>query len=631
MADLLMTPDEMLIELEFLKSNPQFEQRPATIMEFLGPKYLNIEDRVRDGLKQALLGIFGDTVSPNVISKARRAMITGGIGIGKTTIASIIIPYMVHWVWCLKNPQNHFGLLPGSRIAFMQMSTTENQAKEVMFGDIKARIENSPWFRSNCQYDKDFKNQLRFEAKDIWVLPGNSAETSFEGYNILGGILDEGDSHKTTQDKDFAELGYDTIHSRIDSRFMDPVTGQHRGLIVVIGQMKKESGFMAKKKAELEKDEHAVVVTMAIWESLGWDKFLDENGDRKSFFYDIARKEIVPKLAVDLLGDENLIEIPEAYKTNFLTSPEKALRDLAGIPPATNSPFISLTHKIDECTDRWEAIHGKFSPVTIDPASPRLIDDFRSNSPAKRTIHLDIAVSGDGDALGMAMGHVSHLVEIEDELKPFIMIDFLFRMRAVSGTEIILGDIRRVIYNLVDERDFKIAKVTMDGFQSTDTRQQLNRRRISSEYLSVDRTLTPYHDLREAIYEERIAWPRYITYLNRGSTDRVEILNRELRQLSDKGDKIDHPAKGSKDVADAVAGVTHTLLGDRQYRRVARVARDGYGETTETPQEHSPDFRVGTPAPGRHSDLLAGLQGLSAPIPPTSNDGSFPAFPAWRQ
>lgn len=630
----MVDADVMLAELDFLKNNPQFEQRPATIIEFLGPDYLNIEDRVRPGIKAALIGIFGTKVSGNVISRVRRAMITGGIGIGKTTFASIVIPYMVHWVWCLKNPQEFFGLMDGSRIAFMQMSTTDSQAKEVLFGDIKARIKNSKWFQNNCMYDVNWKNQLRFEAKDVWVLPGNSQETTFEGYNILGGILDEGDSHKQTSDKDFAEAGYDTIHSRIDSRFMDPATGKHRGLLLVIGQMKKSSGFMARKKKELEDDEDAMVVSMSIWESLGWDKFCDEDGERISFYYDTRRKEIIPKLAIDLIDNSFLIEVPVAYKKNFETNPEKALRDLAGIPPATDSPFISLVDRIDSCTQRYieRNVGLPSSPVNSDPTRPGILPHLVADSQVRRTIHLDLAVSGNGDALGMAMGHVSHLVERDDELKPYITIDFLYRQKAMPGTEIMLADIRSIIYDLVDEKKFRVTKVTMDGFQSTDTRQQLNRRRIGSEYLSVDRSLTPYYDLREAIYEERIEWPKYVTYLNKGDLEQVEILPKELRELSEKGHKVDHPTNGSKDLADAVAGVTYTLMGDRTYRRVARAVKDGYGEATETPSKDPSDFRVGTPAPDPYGGLLAGLGSMSAPLPPMdSTPAPGPQYPTWRR
>src|SRR4051794_1799496 len=113
-------------EVKWLIDNPDFAERPATIMEFIGPGYLDIEAMVRPGIKQALLDIFGDDVSSNNIALVVRAMVTGGIGIGKTTIASIILPYMCHWVLCLKDPQKFFELMPGSRIAFMMMSTSED-------------------------------------------------------------------------------------------------------------------------------------------------------------------------------------------------------------------------------------------------------------------------------------------------------------------------------------------------------------------------------------------------------------------------------------------------------------------------------------------------------------------------
>lgn len=622
-------------ELEFLKDNPEFSERPATIEEFLGPEYLNIEDRVRPGVKRSLIGIFGGEIDSSRISQVRRAMFTGGIGIGKTTFASIAIPYMVHWVSCLTNPQAYFGLMDGSRIAFMLMSTTESQAKEVLFGDIKARIQNSPWFKRNCMYDKDFKNQLRF-PKDVWVLPGNSAETSFEGYNILGGILDEGDSHKQTSNKDYAEQGYDTIHARIDSRFNDPATGQHRGLLIVIGQMKKSSGFMAKKKDELESDPDALVVSMTIWESLGWDKFLDEDGNKKSFFYDTRRKVVVPALAAELVDSNFIIEIPSSYRKSFVNNPEKALRDLAGVPPAAESPFISLVDRIDECSERWAVSHRTqdapaYAPVGTDPVHPSLHPMVVATNSIKRVAHIDIAVSAAGDALGLAMGHVSGLVDIDDELKPYIVFDFLMRIKAAPGTEIILGDVRRILYDIVDERKFKLVKVTMDGFQSTDTRQQLNKRKIASDYLSVDKSLTPYYDLREAIYERRVEWPKYMTFMHRGDTHLVDIAGKELRELSEVGNKVDHPNNGSKDVADTLAGVVYTLMGDRQYRRVARAARSGYGEPT-TSETREP-FSVGSGAAMSRDfgGLLAGLNGMSAPLPPTMPTSDEPQFPSWHR
>jgi hypothetical protein len=605
-------PTRALKELQWLKTHPQFEQMPASMPEFLGEDYLNIEAGVRSGVKEELIELFGEEANGERISRYRWAMFTGAIGIGKTTMASIILPYMCHWVLCLKDPQKFYELLPGSRIAFMQMSTSEDQAKETVFGDIKARIEYSPWFQRNYQFDPNFRNQLRF-PKDIWVLPGNSAETTFEGYNILGGILDEADSHKITKEKDYAEQGWNTINSRIDSRFQD------RGFLLTVGQMKKASGFAKSKYDELNKDpENAHTVRMTIWESLGWGRFLNSDGTRDSIWYDTRRKEIIPSGAASLIAghSENLMEIPSIYRKNFENKPEQALRDLAGIPPAAGDPFISLTYKIDEAVERWQTRYDHLgSPVNNDPVRPQFEKWFKAKDSLRRCVHLDIAYSSHGDALGLAMGHVAEVVDYDGEKKPYIVFDFLMRIKAAPGTEIMLQDARRYIYDLKEDLGFRVVKVTMDGFQSTEMKQQLRKRRFQTEYVSVDKSKLPYEDLRDALYEDRIEFPPYVTYLSKGSGELVQIAVKELSELEDEERKIDHPVAGSKDVADAMAGVSYTLMGDRAYRR--RVSSlDEARERREALQTGTDGYSVG-------SHFLPGIGpgGISAPVPPSSIPG----------
>lgn len=600
----IFDPQKVKDELAWLKQNPAFEQRPATIREFLDREYLDIKKNIRKAVAEVLEEIFGDTVDGHRIAKYSEAMITGGIGIGKTTIASIVLTYLAHWVLCLKDPQDFFGLLPGTRIAFMQMSTSGKQAEEVVFGDIKARVDHSPWFQNNYQYNPVYKKELRFEAKDIWILPGDSAETTFEGYNILGGILDEADSHKITLTKDYADQGFTTIHSRITSRFED------RGFLMVIGQMKKANGFAARKFKEYQKKPNAYAVRMAIWESVGWDRYLRPDGSRDSFWYDIKRHEIVPDGAAVMVASDNLIEIPKLFLPDFQNNPEKALRDLAGIPPATGSPFISLVYKIEACRERYVLRNnGLKSPVRPDGAFESW---FHALDSRPRVAHLDMAYSPDGDALGFAMGHVDRVEEIDGERKPYIVFDLVMRVHAAAGREIFIGDIRRMIYTLRDDKKFRIKKVTMDGFQSTDTRQQLQRRRIDSEIVSVDKQTLPYEDLREAIYEDRVEFPEYLIRLRPDDTSMTEILVKELSELVDAGGKVEHPEGGSKDVADACAGVVYTLMGERQYHR-RKVHMDlhqkgvssGGADASAYPLTH----------PGLHREM-----GLQAPMPPAGVD-----------
>ena len=560
-------------ETAWLLANPHFRERPATVEEFLGPRYLNIRSGMRESLIVVLNNVMGETVGTVKPTAVSRALFTGAIGIGKTTLASIILPYLVHWCLCLKDPCDYFDLLPGSRIAFMLMSTSERQARNVLFGDIKARIKHSPWFK-NTPIDPKLKNTINFQGTDLWILPGDSRETTFEGYNILGGILDEADSHTVTDEKDYAEVGYDTIRLRMTSRF------GHKGFIMIIGQRKSDAGFAERMYQEFLNDDDAYAISLTIWESMGNEFYADDEGNVNWFFYDPDSKNIVDAEYAHVAGQDHLIQVPETYRIDFLRDPPKALKDLAGIPPSSEDPFIGLRDRI--LSARFRGQEANF--VDVDPTQPTypvdlggiLHPEFYATDSIPRVAHMDIAYSAKGDGLGIAMGHIARMVEVDGELKPYIVIDLLYRMKAKPGDEVRLADARNVLYVLRNERKFNITEITLDGFQSKDSEQQFKRRRFRSRLLSVDKERGPYFDLREAIYDERIEWPTLRAVLDLDGNP-VDILVRELSQLSDDGRKIDHPPLGSKDVADCVAGVTWNLMTPNRHRPSKRAAAGARG------------------------------------------------------
>lgn len=570
-----------LAEFQWLQDHPDFKMRPATIREFVGPGYLD-EPKVRPGIMQALVDVFGDEVRDDTISQSRRAVITGAIGIGKTFFSSIALSYMVHWVKCLKDPQDFFELAQGTVISFMMMSTSKALAQEVTFGATKARIENSEWFKKHSPVISDRETtKMRFDGH-IWIVPGTSEETSFEGHNILAGIIDEGDSHKITARKDYADAGYDTINSRIASRYTDDYTGSNKGLIICIGQMKSKSGFMARKYNQFLVDEKGVAVRMSLWESRGWYRYTTDKEDikrgietapRDSFFFDQRQKRILTKEAAALIMNKDLIEVPNTYMDQFVDDPVKALRDLAGIPPEVDDPFISRTDRILEAQDAWH----QETQLDESPCDEVMdLDDFefppylRATDDYKRVIHIDTAYSANGDALGLAMGHIPRRVLRHSEERPVVVYDFLLRLKARSGTQIDFSQVRELIYTLRDDRGFNISLVTLDGFNTVDFIQELNRKKIRAEYLSVDKNKQPYENLRDLINDRRTEFPRLMVRLNHSDTKTTNIAYKELSELADAGRKIDHPPLGSKDVADAMAGVADVLVTQRKYAREAR-------------------------------------------------------------
>ena len=264
-----------------------------------------------------------------------------------------------------------------------------------------------------------------------------------------------------------------------------------------------------------------------------------------------------------------------------------------------------------ETRDRWVERHDTDGEGPVDPEG-RLRKWFRAPDTLKRCAHIDLAYSGDGDSLGFAMGHVRKMVEVDDEVKPYIVIDLAMRITAPSGSEIFLGNVRRLVYALIDDYGFKIDFVSMDGFESTDTKQQFRRKRLKSDIVSIDKDILPYHDLREAIYEDRIELPPYKAKYNRNDSELTEILVKELMELVDEGGKIDHPPDGSKDIADAVAGVTYHLMGDRRYhKKVVRM-------TDHVARKAA----VGDGTRPLHPAMVG--DNLSAPIPPGLPDWARP-------
>ena len=597
-------------EILWLRVNGHFEQRPASILEFLGPDYLNLQGTTRPSVATVVADIFGEDVNPERIAQYQEGIVSGAIGIGKTTIASIVIPYMTHWVLCLRNPQDFYGMMAGSRLAFMLMSTSRLQAKNVVFSDIKARIDHSPWFQEHFPYDPSITSVFKF-PKDIWIIPGDSSEKTFEGFNILGGIVDEIDSHKVTQDKKYVEVGYDTIRGRISSRFGD------RGFLLLIGQMKSSTGFAATMYKRYMADPNAYAARMSIWESFGWERYTDLNGNRISFWFDCDRMTITTKQLAELQGfPDHIIEIPDVFRKDFLYAPFKALRDLAGRPAAVATPLFNDPNKIQESRKNW-LWRNNVNEGPVDHLN-RIAKWFKARNSIKRVVHVDIAYSAVGDALGLAMGHVPEVVDVDGELKPFICIDLVMRFKAGPGMEIFLGDIRRVIYDLKDNRGFNIVKLTTDGFQSTDFRQQVERRHIATDLLSTDKSILPYFDLYDAVSEDRIAIPPYEVPLNWDSPEPVDILFREISQLIEaENGKIEHPVDGSKDLSDAVACVVSTLMGSKKYRRSAN------SNAEAAPVR--PD-RTTTQAQMLRHHALRFNQAPRAPLPPTG--GATPA--PWR-
>ncbi|KKL05087.1 hypothetical protein LCGC14_2609550, partial [marine sediment metagenome] len=300
----------------------------------------------------------------------------------------------------------------------------------------------------------------------------------------------------------------------------------------------------------------------------------------KKFMISLGNKWVKPKLLEDdapIPDGVDTMAIPVEHKQAFVDDINQALRDIAGVATFGRNTLIHDPQRVMKCIN-WARAHPFSSEsleITLD--TPGEIADFmdwdslvkitnsvyrpKIDPGADRTVHVDQATVH--DALGLAVGHVQDFIlvtrenpltgEITNSYHPRIFIDFMVKLVSSEDSEI---DLTKVITFLLNLKNYgyNLKLVTYDGWQSTIALQQLERLNYNAKVLSVDRTDEAYIALRTAIYEERLDIYDYAPFFDE-ITSVLHIIKKRDRDPMRRG-KVDHPANGSKDISDCVAGVT---------------------------------------------------------------------------
>lgn len=476
----------------------EYRQPPAGVREFIeSPLYLNLGSEVYPEVLNTLEEIFeGDGAYEEVA-------LCWGIGSGKSYLAALAILYMAHRVLCLRAPQRHYKLSPGSQIALVIMGPSSRQVRRVIFAEIGELIKRSPWFQRNARPISERQDTLEFE-NNIVIAAGNSADSYVLGYNVLAGVIDEAAFLVETQDgsTQSAEEIYTALQRRIKSRF------GNRGLLIIVSSPKHTKDFIERKLEESAGNERIYASRKAVWEVKPPDRFCG-----KTFIHK-GRK------------------IPTEYEAEFQRDPQRALRDLAAVPlGAYHALFVDMK-------PLYEAVDEKLAHP-VEDAHLQLKSDFEcANDSRPRYIHVDLGLRH--DACGLAMATV------DDEDR--VTVELMTRYAPPPGGEVDLGKVREFICALRD-RGFVIGGVSYDGFQSADSQQILRRKGFTVKTVSVDRDLSRYQMLKEIANEGRLKLYAYPPFFEEAA--QLEII---------RGQKVDHPRNGSKDVSDAVAGAVSEAL-----------------------------------------------------------------------
>ena len=490
---------------------------------------------------------------------------TGATGQGKTLFSMIGALYDICKLLHVKNPQSKYTLASNNKMTFMLINANLKLSKGVLFQDMMSAIGQSPFFRKKMAMAGKysiFENNIHVDYGSVY---GHAL-----GQAVFGAIISEINFQKNTASQ--AKDNYDGMMSRIRGRFQtDYAYPGH----IFVDSSKTETGSFIEETLLKNRDLKAEGVKLfdnPRWEVLPpwklpgdtFDKFFDvfkgnENKDPFVIERETQREGLHP-------GE--ILKVPHIYTSDFKKNIQKSLQDIAGVSTQAAHKFIPSVEVIDAC---FRQSSGDFisNPVTKEVIAldmrnedDILIDyidfDLIPKDSRPRFIHIDLAYADGGDRTGIAstrldgISTIARLDSVTNKMvkvhEPIFYTDFVMAVEAKSGQEVPIYKLENFCVDL-KARGYKIAMVTMDGFNSKYMLQNLALKGFVAELLSVDRAFEPYIEFKQAIMNDRWKCP-----FN-------PILNEELKKLEIvKGVKVDHPSGdgASKDLSDACCGSIFT-------------------------------------------------------------------------
>lgn len=545
-----------------LLGGDEFDEKPVTIEEFVTSEnylelpplsdwqYQSIRAMSQIYKEHTLLNLYGqEEGNKRWKQTCNEVILQLGKGSGKDYMSTIAVAYMVYLLLCLKDPQRYYGKPPGDAIDILNIAINAQQAQNVFFDNFKKRITNSPWFVGKYTTKA---SSISFD-KSITCHSGHSERESWEGYNVLCVILDEisGFATESTSGHEQAKTAsaiYDMYRASVDSRFPD------FGKVVLLSFPRYKNDYIQTRynAVVVDKKVHTREYTFKIDETI--EKYTSEQEkDSNEFTIQWEEDEILayryPKVFAlrRPTWEVNPTRKITDFKIQFLTNPIDALSRFACMPPDAVDAFFRSKEKIEAC----------FTSINGVEDSGRFIEWFKPQEDKEYFVHVDLAQKHDHCAVALA--HVDRWVSVgsfldHDVVNPYVVVDAVRWWTPTADKTVEFKDVKNYILEL-RSRGFNIKLVTFDRWNSLDIMNELKAAGMNAETLSVAKK--HYEDMQMLVAEERIKGPR------------IQLLIDELLQLRIIRDKVDHPRKGSKDLADAVCGsiynsIANTSRGSRE-------------------------------------------------------------------
>jgi len=538
--------------LEALKAD-NFAERPVDAKTFVeGEHYLNqpplsqVQYDIVEAMSQIyklddLIELMGDTEGRRYYNKYTKneVILQLGKGSGKDFTSTVACAYIVYKLLCLKDPARYFGKPSGDAIDIINVAINAQQAKNVFFKGFKTKIEKSPWFAGRFYAKAD---SIEFDHS-ITVYSGHSERESHEGLNLILAVLDEisGFASEVGTGNDQGKTAdniYKAFRASVDSRFPD------LGKVALLSFPRYPGDFISSRYDAVIADKEVVTKTHRF--IMNPELPEDQDGNYLDIEWDEDTIVSYKYPGMFALKRPTWVVNPtrkiDDFKLAFFTDMGDAMQRFACVPTFSSDRFFKQTEKLRACMTLRNPLD-----------SNRRFDATFVPDPNKRYfVHADLAQKHDKCAVAIA--HVEKWVNIQvlkdyQQVAPVVVVDAVAWWEPKVEGPVNLSEVKQWIQNL-RRQGFDIGMVSFDRWQSFDIQNELKAVGMRTDTVSVAKK--HYEDMAMLVYEERLAIPM------------IDLLFEELSELKImKGNRVDHPRKSSKDLADAVCGaifgaISHT-------------------------------------------------------------------------
>jgi hypothetical protein len=513
--------------------------------------------------KEDLINLLGEEKGSQYYSKYTKneIILQLGKGSGKDFTSTVACSYIVYKLLCLKDPAKYFGKPSGDAIDLINVAINAQQAKNVFFKGFKSKIERSPWFAGKYYAKAD---SIEFD-KSITVYSGHSERESHEGLNLLLAVLDEISGFASevgtgNEQGKTADNIYKAFRGSVDSRFPD------LGKVVLLSFPRYPGDFISEKyddvvaEKEVVERSHKFTINPLLPEDspdntfeISWDE--DQITSYKYpgvFALKRPTWEVNPTRKID------------DFMIAFMTDLGDAMMRFACVPTFASDAFFKQADKVRACMTLRNPVDN----------FRRFDESFKPDPTKKYYVHADLAQKHDKCAVAIA--HVDKWVNIQvinnyEQVAPIVVVDAVAWWEPKVEGPVNLSEVKQWIQNL-RRIGFDIGMVSFDRWQSFDIQNELKQVGMKTDTVSVAKK--HYEDMAMLVYEERLAMPA------------IDLLFDELTQLKImKNDRVDHPRKKSKDLADAVCGAIFGAISHTPKNIDTEVEVHTFKDRPKTPEE----------------------------------------------